>query len=98
MLIIAAAALAAAIILWLGPTALLAHVRAFLALTPSTKRALRTLVHLAIALGTATPVLLTLLHGTPAEAQVAAFAAWVALVTKVMNALEDAGAIPAWLK
>lgn len=68
-------------------------------MTPSTKRALRTGYQLLVALITAVPVIVLVLPGELAtEAVVVAFAAWVAVVTKAHNALEDAGLIPAWLK
>lgn len=67
-------------------------------MTNSTKRTIRTVFQLVIALIVAAPVLATALHGTPVDVQVTAFAAIVAVVAKVVNALEDAGVIPAWLK
>lgn len=67
-------------------------------LNDSTKRSLRTAYHLAVALVTLTPLLLTLLKGTPVEADLAIFAGWAVAVSKAINMLEDKGLIPAWLK
>jgi hypothetical protein len=64
-------------------------------MNPSTKRALRTGYQAVIALIVIIPVLLTAL---PVAAQVTAVVGAVAAVAKVLNALEDAGLIPAWLK
>jgi hypothetical protein len=58
--------------------------------TDSLKRIARTGLQALIALGTITPVLLTVLSGTPAEAKVAIFAGWVTAVTAIVNKLEDA--------
>lgn len=62
---------------------------------PSTKRALRTGYQCVLALIVIVPVLLSTL---PVTAQVTAIVTAVAAVAKAVNALEDAGLIPAWLK
>lgn len=67
-------------------------------MSQSTKRIVRTAYQIVVALITIAPVLVTLLSGTPVAAQVGIFAAWVAAVAAIINKLEDAGLIPAWLK
>lgn len=71
-------------------------------MTDSTRRALRTAYQTVIALITVFPVILSILTDAFPDAgvaaQVAVAAASVATVTKILNALEDAGIIPAWLK
>lgn len=62
---------------------------------PSTKRALRTGYQAVLALIVIVPVLVSSL---PVTAQVTAIVSAVAAVAKIVNALEDAGLIPAWLK
>lgn len=68
----------------------------------STKRAIRTAYQLVVALATFVPlvVLLVPVEFTPAAVAAAlpALVAWAAFVTKVVNAAEDAGLIPAWLR
>jgi len=73
----------------------------------STRRSLRTLYQGIVALLTIVPVLLSIVlpllpPGTDLTVKVGAIAASVlaglAVVTKVINALEDRGLIPAWLK
>jgi hypothetical protein len=66
--------------------------------TDSLKRIARTAVQAVIALATITPILLTVLSGTPAEAKVAIFAGWLTAVTAIVNRLEDAYPGLAWLK
>lgn len=67
-------------------------------MTDSTKRVLRTVYQLVVALITIAPVLLTVLSGSPVEAQVVIFAGWMAAVSAIINKLEDTGLLPAWLK
>ena len=67
-------------------------------MTESTRRVLRTIYQLVVALITIAPLLVTLLAGTPVEVQVGVFAGWVAAVAAIINKLEDAGLLPAWLK
>lgn len=64
-------------------------------MTPSTKRAIRTAYQVCLALIIIVPILLSAL---PVTAQVTAIVAAVGAVAKVLNALEDAKMIPAWLK
>lgn len=68
-------------------------------MSPSTKRVLRTTYQIVIALVTGIPLMLV---GLPPDiaAQTAAVAigAWTAVVAKIINSLEDAGVLPAWLK
>lgn len=64
----------------------------------STKRALRTAYQVVVALIVVAPLLATVLADTPMAAQIGTFAAAVAVVSKVVNALEERGVIPAWLK
>lgn len=68
-------------------------------MSDSTRRALRTAYQLTIALTIALPLILL---GLPPEighsASVAGLVALTAGVTKAINALEDRGLIPAWLK
>lgn len=68
-------------------------------MSDSTRRVLRTVYQIAVALAVAVPVLLGLLPpDMAASTAVIAFAAWTAVVARVINTLEDAGLIPAWLK
>lgn len=74
-------------------------------MSDSTRRALRTAYQAIIAAVTTIPVILALLTQVlPADsaaslaAYVVAITAGVAAVSKILNALEDAGLIPAWLK
>lgn len=65
----------------------------------STKRTLRTIEQIVVALIVAVPVIVFALPANiQAEPVVVGTLAWVAIVTKVMTALEDAGLIPAWLR
>lgn len=65
----------------------------------STKRTLRTIAQMLVALIVAVPVIVFALPAdVQAEPVVVGVLAWVALVTKVLTALEDAGMIPAWLR
>lgn len=64
----------------------------------STKRALRTVYQGIVAMIVIVPILATALAGTPIAAQVALAVAVLGMVSKAINALEDAGMIPAWLK
>lgn len=76
-------------------------------MTDSTRRALRTAYQVVLALVTTIPIIVTLLLTViPADSDLAvkvgaialSIAGGSALVTKVLNQLEDAGLIPAWLK
>lgn len=65
----------------------------------STKRTIRTVAQMLVSLLVAIPVIVFALPAdVQAEPVVLAVLAWVAVVTKVWNALEDAGVIPAWLR
>lgn len=65
----------------------------------STKRTLRTIYQGVIALVTTVPAIIAVLpDGLPFEAKLASVVAGIAVVTKVLNVLEDKGLIPAWLK
>ena len=63
-----------------------------------TRRTLRTIVQLGGGAAVAAPILATQMQGTPVAAQLATFAAAVAVVARAWTALEDAGVIPAWLR
>jgi hypothetical protein len=68
-------------------------------LNDSTRRMLRTVYQLLVALIPALPTLALLTEGhPPLEAAIATLIGWGALVTKVLNAAEDRGWIPAFLK
>lgn len=72
-------------------------------MSDSTRRSLRTAYQAILALVTVIPLLIAGLSAIAPEGSdlAIAFAAIVgglAVVTKVLNALEDAGLIPAWLK
>lgn len=68
-------------------------------MTDSTRRVLRTAFQIVVALAVAVPVVVGLLPpDMAASTAVIAFAAWTAFVAKVINAFEDRGWIPAWLK
>ena len=70
-----------------------------LKLTESKRRGIRTLYQAVIAMLTVVPVLLALLpDGSPLAVQLGGIAAAVAAVSTLINKLEDAGLIPAWLK
>lgn len=64
-------------------------------MTPSTKRSLRTAYQCVVALIVIVPVIVS---GLPIAAQAASIVTAVAAIAKVLNALEDAHLIPAWLK
>lgn len=65
----------------------------------STKRTIRTVAQMLVSLLVAIPVIVFALPSdVQAEPVVLAVLAWVAVVTKAWNALEDAGVIPAWLR
>lgn len=65
----------------------------------STRRTLRTIAQMLVALLFAVPVIVFALPAdVQAEPVVAGVLAWVVIVTKVLTALEDAGIIPAWLR
>lgn len=65
----------------------------------STRRGLRTAYQTLLGLVTALPLVIFAL---PADVQVApvvvGVGVWIAVVSKAVNSLEDAGFIPAWLK
>lgn len=68
-------------------------------MSDSTRRVIRTVYQILVALIVAIPVILGVLPpDMAASTAVIAFAAWTALVARVMNALEDAGLLPRWLK
>jgi hypothetical protein len=70
----------------------------------STKRALRTAFHGVVALIGAVPTIVLLAHMTHLDAQqqvgtaLASLVLWTGVASKVINQLEDAGVLPAWLK
>lgn len=65
----------------------------------STKRALRTAYQGAIALVTLVPALLAVLPAdSPLAVKLGGAVASVAVVSKVLNVLEERGLIPAWMK
>ena len=71
----------------------------------STRRSVRTLLHGAIALVSALPVIIPLIQGLVGDNMTEGMAAtagtlilWSATVSKIINALEDSGLIPAILK
>ena len=65
----------------------------------STRRGLRTAYQVIVALVTALPLVLFALPADVQAAPVAvAVGVWIAVVSKAVNSLEDAGFIPAWLK
>lgn len=68
-------------------------------MSASTKRVIRTLYQVVVAIVTAAPIVLAAL---PSEVSaiplIVGFGAWVAVVARLINTLEDAGIIPAWLK
>jgi hypothetical protein len=68
-------------------------------MSESTRRSLRTLYQGFIGVITAVPLILAILpDDASTSAVVVGFAVWVAVIAKAINALEDAGLIPAWLK
>lgn len=70
-----------------------------LKLSPAARRALRTLYQAVLAMLVVVPALLALLpEGSPLAVELAGIAAAVAAVSGLVNKLEDAGLIPAWLK
>lgn len=65
----------------------------------STRRALRTAYQFLVACIGIVPVLMTVVPASsPLAARLAVVLGFLAAVTKVINALEDRGLIPAWLK
>ena len=65
----------------------------------STRRGLRTAYQAIVGLVTALPLILFALPADVQAAPVAvAVGVWIAVVSKAVNSLEDAGFIPAWLK
>lgn len=70
-----------------------------MSLSPSTKRALRTVYQGVVALVTLVPLVVAVLPSdSPLAVQLAAAVGAVAVVSKVINVLEDNGFLPAWLK
>lgn len=72
-------------------------------MSDSTRRSLRTAYQALIAAITTIPLLIAALsaiapEGSDIAVVLASVVAGLAIVTKVVNALEDAGLIPAWLK
>ena len=68
-------------------------------MTDSTRRVVRTVYQILVALVVAIPVIIGVLPpDMAASTYVIAFAAWTAVVARVMNTLEDAGLLPRWLK
>lgn len=68
-------------------------------LSPAARRGLRTLYQGVLALITLVPALLAVLpEGSPLAVKLGGAVAAVAAVSGVLNKLEDAGLIPAWLK
>lgn len=68
-------------------------------LSAAAKRGLRTLYQALLAMIVVVPVLLAALPaGSPLAVELGGIAAAVAAVSAVVNKLEDAGLIPAWLK
>lgn len=68
-------------------------------MSESTKRVLRTGYQIAVALVTAVPLILLTLPEDVAAAPVAVgVGVWIGVVAKVINSLEDAEILPAWLK
>jgi hypothetical protein len=65
----------------------------------STRRALRTAYQFLVACIGIVPILaLALPQSSPLAAKLAVVLGFLAVATKVVNALEDRGLIPAWLK
>lgn len=68
-------------------------------MSDSTKRWIRTVYKILVTLIVVTPVVLGALPpDLAAHAYVAAYAASLAAVDRAINALEDAGYLPAWLR
>lgn len=68
-------------------------------MTESNRRALRTTYQIIVALVTGIPLMLIGLPPDMATSTAAILiGAWTATVAKLINSLEDAGLIPAWLK
>lgn len=68
-------------------------------LSESNRRVFRTVYQTLVALLFAVPFVLIALPAEVAAAPlVLGIGAWIAAVTKIINSLEDAGFIPAWLK
>lgn len=65
---------------------------------PSDKRALRTGYQALIGVVTFIPIALEAFPGISTTATALTLSAWIVVITKSMNALEDAGVIPSWLK
>jgi hypothetical protein len=70
----------------------------------STKRALRTVFHGVVALIGAVPTIVLITHLTHLDTQhqvsaaLASLVLWTGAASKIINQLEDAGVLPAWLK
>ena len=67
-------------------------------MTDSTRRALRTVYHGVLAACVVLPIFATALAGFPIAAQLTLALAVLGAVSKAVNALEDAGLLPPWLK
>lgn len=68
-------------------------------MSDSTRRALRTAYQFVIALIAIVPTIaLVLPNDSPIGADIAVVLGWLVIVSKLINSLEDRGAIPAWLK
>lgn len=68
-------------------------------MSDSTRRALRTLYHGLVGLLTVVPIVLTALpDGSPLAVKLSSVVVASAVVSRVLNGLEDAGLIPAWLR
>lgn len=65
---------------------------------PSDKRAARTGYQALIGVLTFVPIALEAFPGISTTAAAITLSAWIVVISKSINALEDAGVIPAWLK
>ena len=67
-------------------------------LKPSDRRAIRTAYQAGIALVIFIPIALEAFPGLSTTAAAVTLSAWIVVISKTINALEDAGVIPQWLK
>lgn len=68
-------------------------------MSDSNRRVIRTIYQIVAAIITAAPIVVAgLPEDVSNEALIVGFGAWVALVARLINTLEDEGIIPAWLK
>lgn len=66
---------------------------------PSTKRTIRTIYQNVIAIATFVPVAAAMLPDELSSSTLlATYAVWLTAVVKIINAAEDTGLLPAWLK